>query len=173
MLITHISAPIYRPLLTLKRAVPGTHNIFSVNFNLFIGLPANLQPSALKRVHHMLTTHIRARIHRTLLTLKRAVPVTHNIVSVIFNLFIGLPAHLQPWALKRALHMLTTHISAHIHRSLLTLKRAVPGTHNIVSVIFKLFICLPAHLQPWALKRALHMPTNHISAPIHRPFVTL
>jgi hypothetical protein len=41
MLTTHISAPIHRPLLNLKRAVPGTPNIVSVIFNLFIGLPHN------------------------------------------------------------------------------------------------------------------------------------
>jgi hypothetical protein len=65
-----------------------------------------------KKGNHMHITHFSAPIHRSLLTLKRAVPGTPIIVSVIFNLFIGLPAHLRPWALKRALHMLTTHIPA-------------------------------------------------------------
>jgi hypothetical protein len=155
MLTTHISAPIHRLLLNLKRAFPGTPNIVSVIFNLFIGLPAHLQPWALKRTLHMLTSHISASIHSPLMTPKRVFPETPNIDSVIFNLFIGLPAHLQLWSLKRALHMLTTHFSAPIHRPLLTLKRAVPGTPNIVSVICNLFIGLTAHLQQWALKRAL------------------
>ena len=55
-------------------------------------------------------------------------------LEVKFNLYIGRPAHFQTWALKRAVHMLTTHISAPIHSPLLTLKRAFPGSPNIVSV---------------------------------------
>jgi hypothetical protein len=136
MLTTHIFAPIHSPLLTLKRAVPGSPNIVSIIFSLFFGLPAHLQPLAFKRALRMLTTHISAPTHRPMLNLKRAVPGTPNIISLIFKLFIGLPAHLQPWVLKLALHMLTTHISAPIHGPLLTVKRAAPGTPNIFSVIF-------------------------------------
>ena len=54
--------------------------------------------------------------------------------EVKFNIYICWPAHLQPWALKGAVHMFTTHTSAPILSPLLTHKRAFPGSPNIVSV---------------------------------------